>query len=55
VAGTGTVKRASRAALKILRPNALPQDQVDWVVEIKQEMQELRRRIQELERKAKDR
>jgi transcriptional regulator with XRE-family HTH domain len=40
---------------KYLRPNALPQDQADWVVEIKQEMQELRGRIQELERKAKDR
>jgi transcriptional regulator with XRE-family HTH domain len=40
---------------KYLRPNALPQDQADWVVEIKEEMQELRRRIQELEWKVKDR
>jgi hypothetical protein len=33
----------------------MPQEQVYWVIQIKQEMQELRRRIQELEWKVKDR
>jgi transcriptional regulator with XRE-family HTH domain len=40
---------------KYHRPNPLPQDQADWVVEIKEEMQELRRRRLELEWKVKDR
>ncbi len=40
---------------KYLRPNALPQEQAEWVFEIKQEMKELHRRIQELEWKVKDR
>ena len=40
---------------KHLRPNSLPKEQVEWVIEIKQEMQELKRRIQTLELKEKDR
>ena len=40
---------------KYLRPNALPQEPVDWVIQIRQEMQELQRRIQALELKVKDR
>jgi hypothetical protein len=40
---------------KYIRPDSLPQEQVEWVVQIRQEMQELQRRIQELEWKVKDR
>jgi len=40
---------------KYLRPNALPQEQDDWAIQIRQEMQELQRRIQALELNVKDR
>jgi hypothetical protein len=40
---------------KYLRPNSLPKEQDDWAVQIRQEIQELRRRILELEWKVKDR
>ena len=40
---------------KYLWRNEFPQEPVDWAIQIKQEMQELRRRIQELEWKVKDR
>ncbi len=40
---------------KHLRPNSLPQEQVEWAIQIKQEIQELQRRIQELELKVKNR
>ena len=40
---------------KYLRPNSLPQEQVEWAIQIKQEMQELQRRVQELELKVKNR
>jgi hypothetical protein len=38
-----------------LRPNTLPQEQVEWAVQIKQELLALERRIQALELKEKDR
>jgi hypothetical protein len=40
---------------KYLRPDSLPKEQVEWVIEIKQEIQELHRRMKELELKVKDR
>ena len=40
---------------KYHKPNSLPQEQPEWVIEIKQEIQELHRRIMELELKVKDR
>jgi hypothetical protein len=40
---------------KYLRPVSLPKKQVEWIIEIRQEIQELQRRIQALEWKVKDR
>lgn len=40
---------------KYLKQNSIPQEQVDWAVQIRQEMQELKHRIQELEWKVNDR
>ena len=40
---------------KYIRPNSMPQEQDKWAIQLKQEMQELERRIQTLELKEKDR